>query len=132
MLTRAAGFFAFFLRVESVLVASAAAVPEPGTALGLQVVVPLEHKVPAGPLLLLQQADVHDCREKQEKEKSARGLGSWAKDRLSQDMCMVEKCQIDRYSRYKTRRGDQSLDVAWSPVAEPHLCVDGEKVFAQH
>lgn len=60
--TRAAGFFAFFLRVESVLVASAAAVPEPGTALGLQVVVPLEHKVPAGPLLLLQQADVHDWR----------------------------------------------------------------------
>lgn len=93
MLTRAAGFFTFFLRVESVLVASTAAVPEPCTALGLQVVVPLQHKVPAGPLLLLQQADVHDCREKQEKGESARSLGSWAKDRFSQDTSMVKKCQ---------------------------------------
>lgn len=66
MLTRDANFFTFFLRVKSVLIAPAAAVPEPGAALGLGVVVPLQHEVPAGPLFLLQPADVRGCKEKQE------------------------------------------------------------------
>ena len=61
LLTRGANFFTFFLRVKSVLVASAAAVPEPGAALGLGVVVPFQHKVPAGPLVFLQPADIRDC-----------------------------------------------------------------------
>lgn len=53
LLTRDTNFFTFFLRVKSVLVASAAAVPEPGTALGLGVIVPFQLKVPAGPLVFL-------------------------------------------------------------------------------
>lgn len=57
--TRDTELFTFFLRVESVVVAAAAAVPEPGTALGRGVIVPLEHKVPAGPLVFLQPTDVH-------------------------------------------------------------------------
>lgn len=66
MLTGDANFFTFFLRVKSVLVAPAAAVPEPGAALGLGVVVPLQHEVPAGPLFLRQPAAVRGCKEKQE------------------------------------------------------------------
>lgn len=62
LLTRDTNFFTFFLRVKSVLVASAAAVPEPGAALGLGVVVPFQLKVPAGPLIFLQPADIRDCR----------------------------------------------------------------------
>lgn len=60
LLTRDTNFFTFFLRVKSVLVASAATVPEPGAALGLGVVVPFQHKVPAGPLVFLQPADIRD------------------------------------------------------------------------
>lgn len=62
LLTRGANFFTFFLRIKSVLIASAAAIPEPGTALGLGVVVPFQHKVPAGALVFLQPADIHDYR----------------------------------------------------------------------
>lgn len=61
LLTRDANFFTFFLRVKSVLIASAATVPEPGTALGLSVIIPFQHKVSAGPLVFLQPADIHDC-----------------------------------------------------------------------
>lgn len=74
-LTRDAEFFTFFLRVEPVLVAAAAAVPEAGAALGLGVVIPLQHKVPAGALVLLQPADIHGCGKKQEQQWSVALLG---------------------------------------------------------
>lgn len=67
-LTRDAELFTFFLRVEPVLVAATATVPEAGTALGLGVVVPFQHKFPAGALLLLQLADIHGCGKKQEQK----------------------------------------------------------------
>lgn len=60
LLTRDTNFVTFFLRVKSVLVAPAAAVPEPRTALSLGVVVPFQHKGPAGPLVFWQPADIHD------------------------------------------------------------------------
>lgn len=74
-LTRGAEFFTFFLRVEPVVVAAAAAVPEAGAALGLGVVVPLQHKVPAGALVLLQPADIHHCGKNQERQGSVALLG---------------------------------------------------------
>lgn len=45
--------------LEAVGVTSAASIPEAGTALAEGIVVPLQHKLHTGALLLRQLADVH-------------------------------------------------------------------------